>query len=120
MKTLSIKQPWAYAILHLGKDVENRTWKTKFTGELLIHAGKSYDKKGAEFLKSQGFKVPADLPMGGIVGSVTVISCTESSESNWWNEECFAWNLKSPMVREFIPYKGQLGLFNVTTPGEVS
>lgn len=27
MKALSIRQPWAWAILHAGKDVENRDWK---------------------------------------------------------------------------------------------
>jgi hypothetical protein len=26
MKALSIKQPWVWAILNVGKDIENRTW----------------------------------------------------------------------------------------------
>ena len=25
MKAITVRQPWAYAIMHLGKDVENRT-----------------------------------------------------------------------------------------------
>lgn len=29
MKALSIRQPWAWAILHAGKRVENREWKEK-------------------------------------------------------------------------------------------
>jgi hypothetical protein len=29
MKALSIRQPWAWAILHAGKDVENRDWKPR-------------------------------------------------------------------------------------------
>jgi len=37
-RALSIRQPWAYAILHLGKDIENRPWRTNFRGPLLIHA----------------------------------------------------------------------------------
>lgn len=37
MKVLSIKNPWAYMIAHGIKDVENRTWKTNYRGELLIH-----------------------------------------------------------------------------------
>ena len=28
MKALSIRQPWAWAILHAGKDIENRDWRT--------------------------------------------------------------------------------------------
>lgn len=37
MKTLSIKNPWGYLIAYGVKDVENRTWETKFRGEFLIH-----------------------------------------------------------------------------------
>jgi len=37
---LSIRQPWAAAILHLGKRIENRTWNTSRRGEFLLHASK--------------------------------------------------------------------------------
>ena len=37
MKTLSIKNPWAYLVAFGVKDVENRSWKTDYRGELLIH-----------------------------------------------------------------------------------
>lgn len=43
MLALTIRQPWAHAILHLGKDIENRNWKTKYRGPFLIHAGKMLD-----------------------------------------------------------------------------
>ena len=39
MKVLSIRQPWAWAIVAGFKPVENRTWKTGYRGPLLIHAG---------------------------------------------------------------------------------
>ncbi len=37
---LSVRQPWAFAIAHLGKDRENRSWQytTKYRGPLLIQA----------------------------------------------------------------------------------
>ena len=47
MRALSIRQPWAWAILHAGKDIENRDWKgyggklgrdKGFRGDVLIHA----------------------------------------------------------------------------------
>jgi hypothetical protein len=41
MKALSIQQPWAWAIIHAGKRVENRTWSTRFRGPFFIHAGKT-------------------------------------------------------------------------------
>ena len=44
MKTLTIKQPWADAIVYGTKRTENRTWSTRYRGRLLIHAGGSYDQ----------------------------------------------------------------------------
>ena len=38
MKALTIKQPWVHAILHEGKDIENRSWQRSFRGWLAIHA----------------------------------------------------------------------------------
>lgn len=38
MKVLSIRQPWAWAIIHGWKTVENRVWRTDYTGPLAIHA----------------------------------------------------------------------------------
>src|ERR1700690_1312991 len=38
MRALSIKQPWVWAILNAGKDVENRTWTSKHRGWLALHA----------------------------------------------------------------------------------
>ena len=37
-RAISIRQPWAYAILHLGKDVENRPMRTHCRGRILIQA----------------------------------------------------------------------------------
>lgn len=38
MKALSLRQPWAWMVVHGGKTIENRVWKTSFRGEFLIHA----------------------------------------------------------------------------------
>lgn len=40
MKALSLRQPWANAVLYLGKVIENRHWRTSFRGEFLIHAAR--------------------------------------------------------------------------------
>ena len=37
---LSVRQPWAWALLFGGKDVENRTWSTRHRGRIWIHASK--------------------------------------------------------------------------------
>lgn len=47
MKVLSVRQPWAWAITHGRKDIENRTWGTGYRGPLAIHAGARWDEDGA-------------------------------------------------------------------------
>lgn len=48
MKALSIRQPWAWAIVNAGKRVENRTWETRYRGPILIHAAKGVTKREYE------------------------------------------------------------------------
>ena len=45
MKVITIKQPWATLIAKGYKEYEFRTWKTKYRGDILIHAGKGTDKE---------------------------------------------------------------------------
>lgn len=37
MRALTVQQPWAWAIVHGGKDVENRTQAWSYRGPLAIH-----------------------------------------------------------------------------------
>lgn len=46
MKALTVQQPWAWAIVHGGKDVENRTTAWKYRGPLAIHAGTRWSDRG--------------------------------------------------------------------------
>ena len=46
MKAITIKQPFASLIAAGLKEYEFRTWKTKYRGEILIHAGKAVKKAG--------------------------------------------------------------------------
>lgn len=97
MKALSIHQPWAWLILHAGKDIENRSWKTDFRGWFLIHAAKgmteSEYKDGmyhwdAEIVYSgkEYGKHPAreSLERGGIVGIAECVDCVTESDSLWF------------------------------------
>lgn len=45
MMALSLRQPWANAVLYLGKVVENRRWNTHFRGEFFIHASKGMTRQ---------------------------------------------------------------------------
>jgi hypothetical protein len=50
VKALTIRPPWAWAVIYRGKDVENRRWRTTYRGPLLIHAGKDPDPDGSTSL----------------------------------------------------------------------
>ena len=52
MKALTIKEPWATLIIEGYKEYEFRSWKTNYRGKVLIHGGKSIDKKGKERFKN--------------------------------------------------------------------
>jgi hypothetical protein len=40
MRGISIRHPWAWAIVHAGKRIENRDWYCDYRGPILIHASK--------------------------------------------------------------------------------
>ncbi len=124
MKAISIRQPWAWMILHCGKDIENRDWPTKIRGRVLIHASKGLTQdeysNAWKFAMSIGVPFPevnfGDIIRGGIVGSVEIIDCIQDSESEWFFG-AHGFVLRDPKPLPFIPWKGSLGFFNV--PDEV-
>ncbi|MGB3771724.1 MAG: hypothetical protein WBA00_11335 [Rhodococcus sp. (in: high G+C Gram-positive bacteria)] len=46
MKALTTQQPWAWAILHGGKTISNRTQNWNYRGPLAIHAGNRWSDHG--------------------------------------------------------------------------
>ena len=76
MKVISIKQPWASLIINGYKKYEFRTWKTKYRGEILIHASKSFDKKLIEYFSEYNL----DYPTGCIIGKVNLNNCIPITE----------------------------------------
>lgn len=48
MRALTVRQPWAWAIVHGTKRVENRTQRWAYRGPLAIHAGLAWDEDGAD------------------------------------------------------------------------
>jgi hypothetical protein len=123
MRALSIRQPWAWLIVHGGKDIENRGWQTRYRGPLLVHAAMGMTKSQyddarvfTEVVTGGSVKVPppALLMRGGIIGRVEVVDCVAASESAWFMGE-FGLVLSNPEPLPFQPYKGSLGLFKVPT-----
>ena len=123
MKALSIHQPWAWAILHAGKTVENRGWPTRYRGQLLIHASKtrsSYDREAkVDWPNVSGVALPQweELVVGPLVGVVELVDCLHVSgvDPSPWVEGPECWVLTNP--RPFtnpVPWRGMQGLFDVS------
>ena len=117
MKAISIRQPWAWCILH-GKPVENRGWWTSYRGPILLHAAKGMTQD--EYHECRGFAAhlgiavpPADeLPRGGIVGRAILVSCVREHASRWFFGP-YGFVLADVEALPFTPLKGMQGLFNV-------
>ena len=122
MKTLTIKQPWASLIIEEHKKYEFRTWKTKYRGKILIHAGQSYESKYSHLTEHYNL----ELSKGEIIGEATIIDCILvdkefSKDLNKINplvyhdnyENIYAWKLTDVIKYDKpIKVKGKLGLWN--------
>lgn len=130
-RALSVRQPWAWAIIHGGKTVENRSAAAVKHGldvrsRIAIHAAKTLSQRDyratADFMASIGVNCPeaAELQRGGIIGSVEVYGCVEQSDSPWFFGPR-GLLLRKPIACDFIPCNGLLGYFywrkNLTEKG---
>lgn len=128
MKALSIRQPWAFAITHGRKDVENRTWSTNYRGRVLLHASGSMTRDdiegfrdfiednpelGGDWLNGRTLR---QLDRGGIVGLATIVDCVSESRSPWFFGP-YGFVLSQVRPLPFVACKGALGFFDV--PNEV-
>src|SRR4051812_48552997 len=95
MRALTVRQPWAWAIFHAGKDIENRSWKNQHTiGTIAIHAASRTDP--LELLPPRTRR-PAteELAIGAIVGVVDVVAVVERHRSKWFGGP-LGWVLRNP------------------------
>jgi hypothetical protein len=109
MKALTIKQPWVHAILHEGKDVENRSWRRDFRGWLALHASAQPDRY-ARFPRGHHLPDLDSLPCSAICGIARVVDIVSKRRSKWFWVLTDATALKHP-----IPCKGSLGLWTLTS-----
>ncbi len=133
MLALSIKQPWAYLIVHGLKDIENRAWslpKTfKTPQRIYVHAGlkqdySAYDgdptyRRLNDWIRrriSPGSSFDWDdtpLKLGAIIGRVTVMGCVRASGSRWFEGPWGFWLTDAEAWETPYPYKGRQGFFEV-------
>lgn len=118
---LSVRQPWAWAIIYAGKDIENRSWQAvnhglRLRGRIAIHAAKGMTRDEYEDAKETIERNapycpdPIDLLRGGIIGSVEVVDVVDDHKSPWFFGPR-GLVLRNPEVWTFIPAVGALGYF---------
>lgn len=115
---LSVRQPWAWFIIHAGKNIENRPWATDCFGRLFIHASGDFTRReyeaAVEFARRIGVTIPIpryeELDRGGIIGEVELVGCVRASDSPWFTGR-YGHVLTNPKPLEFIPCKGRLYYF---------
>ncbi len=139
---LSVRQPFAWAIATVQKDVENRGWGTDYRGPLLLHASKTmtqdeyengfyaiYDALTEERRATLSpLPKKAELPRGGLVGLVDVVGVVYPPGRDHLNSEASRIARLSPWYRgdhglmlanaaafPLLPYAGERGLFSVPT-----
>lgn len=128
---LSIRQPWAWAIVHGFKDVENRSTfavtKARFDPRpIAIHAAKGmtraeYDD-AADFMASLGVACPrpSDLVRSAIVGTATVTAVVGRSASPWFFGPRGLLLADQTALAQPIPCAGQLGYFRWQPAGSIA
>ena len=107
MKILSIRQPWASLIVAGVKDVENRTWPMRYRGRVLIHSSLRADDTSSEDIERRfGVSLPAELPLGGIVGMTEIVDCVRPHAGRWCAPAHWAFVLANSGPLPFVKWKG--------------
>jgi len=126
---LSIRQPWAWLIMNAGKNIENRTWPTRFRGWFFVHASKGMTRQEYEDAMNWivlNSRLPLDfhepkieeLQRGGIIGMAKLGNCVTGSDSPWFCGP-FGFVIDEVKPLPFRACKGALGFFNPgNDPGE--
>jgi len=122
LKCLSISQPFADLIVSGKKTIELRKWNTNFRGEFLIHAPIKIRIEDCKRLK-----ITKKLVTGVIIGKAELYDVKKYNSSKEvkndqkfhfasknFQDKTFGFKIKNAKpLRIPIPWKGQLGFFDV-------
>lgn len=128
MRILTVRQPWAWAIIHGGKDVENRVRNIAgaYRGPVAIHVGMSFDndwqsaslddamRPHRAVSARMGHTVPWRECFGSVIGVVDLVDVHVVQQSSAGTNVCFdtttpTGDICSPWAQaydEFPAYRG--------------
>lgn len=137
---LTIQQPWAFAIAEGFKTIENRSRRTNYRGQLLIHAGLKHDTTvsivrysrdaairldelggSGNFYDARGlvpsafYQPHATLALGAVIATAQLAGCHEATDgccTPWGFADQWHWELADiqPLKRA-VGRSGSLGLW---------
>lgn len=119
IKTITIRQPWAYLIINGQKDVENRSWLTRYRGPIIIQSAARVGNRDAfdalcfDIERETGIRLPLKFTLGSTEGIVTLSAVTQNSRSIWAASGEYHWILKDPVKLPAVPVSGKLGLWDL-------
>ena len=127
---LSVRQPWAWAIVAGFKAIENRSPGSIRSGgmgpgRIAIHAASRMTRDeyewGAWRLARHGVTAPRpeQLPRRVIIGAVTVTDIVNESDSEWFGGQA-GLVLENPVACDPIPAVGALGYFKWEPSGTLA
>jgi hypothetical protein len=133
LPALTLHAPWAYAVAHLGKRIENRTWAppARLVGQrLAIHAGLHETQaewaavsSAARMTRDDLDCARHDVARGAVVATATLSGFTQEPvrdalgwTSLWWIGPV-GWLLADVVtLPEPVPCKGRQGLWSLPAP----
>ena len=112
LRAFTIKQPWAWAIAHAGKTIENRDWRTYQRGTIAIHAGAAWhwDRQ-----LPRGIAQPDDseIHFSAIIAIADLVDCVDHARSKWFGGPFgFVLDNIRPLKKP-VPCKGALSFWHV-------
>ena len=140
MKALTLKHPWPFAIMFMGKDIENRSWKPPvdlFGKRFAIHGGepptgKEYrifrdvaegllERHGKPLFWLDDDDIDQMIQPGIVATAILTHTVTANDGSSVWYDgpPSIGWYLHEVrLVADAVKIKGKQGLWNV--PKEIA
>lgn len=125
MRALTLRQPWAYAMVRLGKRIENRSWapgRVMLGHWIAIHAGVRLDNAACDRLECY-HSLPNEFDVGVVVAVARLDRIVRSSaelraiaptQLCWYTGRAGWYFGRVLALSNPVPCRGRLNLWNLT------